>query len=54
MPGRVVADQYFNHIILLFIGGFTVALEMEKWDLHWKIALLTLILFGSGPRGILC
>lgn len=53
MDGRVVSTQYFNHIIFLFIGGFLVALAMERWGLHRRIALRILLFFGNRPSGIL-
>jgi len=53
MNGKEVAGQYFNHIIFLFLGGFMVALAMEKWNLHKRIALRTLMLFGGKPQRIL-
>ena len=53
MDGKAVAPLYFNHIIFLFIGGFLVALAMQRWDLHKRIALRTLLLFGVQPRRIL-
>ena len=37
MTGKKVAPLYFNHVIFLFIGGFLVALAMEKWSLHKRI-----------------
>ena len=30
MDSRAVAPLYFNHIIFLFVGGFLVALAMQK------------------------
>jgi sodium-dependent dicarboxylate transporter 2/3/5 len=53
MAGRDVAPVYFNHVIFLFIGGFLVALGMERWDLHRRIALRILIGAGVRPRNIL-
>lgn len=53
MSGTDVSALYFNHVIFLFIGGFMVALAMEKWNLHLRIALITLMLFGTKPRKIL-
>lgn len=53
MSGKNVSLLYFNHVIFLFIGGFMVALAMEKWNLHRRIALATLMLFGTNPQRIL-
>jgi len=53
MSGGVVAPLYFNNIIFLFIGGFLVALAMQRWNLHKRIALRVLLWFGVRPRGIL-
>ena len=53
MSGKDVAPIYFNHIIFLFIGGFLVALAMRRWDLHRRIALKILMIFGSKPSNIL-
>lgn len=50
MDGKSVAPLYFNHIIFLFIGGFLVALAMQHWQLHKRIALRLLLLFGGCPR----
>ncbi len=53
MDGNKVSATYFNHVIFLFIGGFIVALAMQKWDLHKRIALKILINIGTGPGRIL-
>jgi solute carrier family 13 (sodium-dependent dicarboxylate transporter), member 2/3/5 len=53
MDGKVVSSTYFNHVIFLFIGGFLVALAMQRWNLHKRIALRILMLTGAKPRSIL-
>jgi sodium-dependent dicarboxylate transporter 2/3/5 len=53
MNGKAVAGTYFNHLIFLFIGGFLMALAMEKWHLHRRIALRLLLLIGLSPARIL-
>lgn len=53
MNGKDVSATYFNHVIFLFIGGFMVALAMQKWDLHKRIALKILLFTGSSPARIL-
>jgi len=37
--GEEVAAVYMNSTIFLFIGGFVLALSMQRWDLHTRIAL---------------
>ncbi len=49
MPGRETAPIYFNNIIVLFIGGFMIALTMERWNLHRRIALAIIHAVGGGP-----
>ncbi len=53
MNGKAVAETYFNHLIFLFIGGFLIALAMEKWHLHRRIALRLLLWIGLSPARIL-
>ncbi len=53
MDGKDVSALYFNHVIFLFLGGFMVALAMEKWNLHKRIALFTLLIFGTKPSRIM-
>jgi sodium-dependent dicarboxylate transporter 2/3/5 len=52
MGGRETAPIYFNSTIVLFIGGFMIALTMEKWDLHRRIALAIIHWVGGGPTRI--
>ena len=53
MGGDAIAPIYFNDIIVLFIGGFMIALTMEKWNLHRRIALNIIHVVGSGPSRII-
>ncbi len=53
MSGKDVAETYFNDVIFLFTGGFLVALALQKWNLHQRIALKILLLVGSSPARIL-
>jgi len=53
MSGKDVSATYFNHVIFLFIGGFLVAIAMEKWNLHKRIALRVLMITGLSPARIL-
>jgi len=49
MPENDVAPMYFNSTILLFLGGMVIALAMERWNLHKRIALLLIRMIGLGP-----
>ena len=52
---RSVAEAtqpYASSIVFLFLGGFLIAIAMEKWHLHTRIALLTLRKVGVAPRRI--
>lgn len=51
-PGET-ASQYMDPIIFLFIGGFVLALSMEKWHLHTRFALGILSRTGAAPHRIL-
>lgn len=44
---------YADPIVFLFLGGFLIAIAMQKWDLHRRIALLTLRKVGTHPRRII-
>ena len=49
---RVVAGAYGNEIIFLFLGGFVIALALEKWGLHRRLALNILAFVGPMPSAI--
>jgi solute carrier family 13 (sodium-dependent dicarboxylate transporter), member 2/3/5 len=42
------AAPYANPLIFLFLGGFVIALGLQRWNLHRRIALL--ILGAAGQR----
>jgi len=50
--GGATAPIYFNSTIVLFLGGFMIALTMEKWNLHRRIALKIIRTIGGGPSRI--
>ena len=46
---KATAEQYMNSTIFLLIGGFMIALAMQRWKLHKRIALSVLVLSGGHP-----
>ncbi|MDR5656996.1 DASS family sodium-coupled anion symporter [Halodesulfurarchaeum sp. HSR-GB] len=44
---------YANPIVFLFLGGFLVALAIERWGLHRRIALKLLVRFGTDSRRLI-
>jgi len=53
LDGKDTSTAYINHIIFIFVGGFIMALAMEKWNLHKRIALKILMFIGVSPGRIL-
>ncbi len=47
---RDVAPNYSDHLVFLFLGGFILALAVERSGLHRRIALAVLDTIGSSPR----
>lgn len=47
-----VGASYGNNVIFLFMGGFLLALAMQRWNLHRRIALLTLEVMGTKPSAM--
>ncbi len=52
LDGEKTAGSYINSVIFLFLGGFLLALAMENWGLHKRIALKIITLFGGSPNSI--
>ncbi|MCP4631548.1 MAG: hypothetical protein GY855_01385 [candidate division Zixibacteria bacterium] len=50
LPAKAVAPQYMNSSIFLFMGGFIMALAIEKHNLHRRIALNIISIIGDKPR----
>lgn len=48
-----LAASYGNHMIFLFLGGFIMALGIEKWKLHEYISIRLIRFFGNSPVRIL-
>ncbi len=48
-----VTSAYGDDIIFLFLGGFFIAIAMEKWHLHRRIALAIIAFVGTSTQRIL-
>lgn len=46
-------SAYGNDTIFLFMGGFMIALTMEKWNLHRRIALTIISVIGTNTERII-
>ena len=44
-----VAAPYAHPLIFLFLGGFLISIAMERWGLHKRIALNTMLRAGTKP-----
>ena len=49
MPATEVTRSYAHHLVFLFMGGFMIALTMERWNLHRRIALHVIRRVGTSP-----
>ena len=47
---KSAVTPYASDTIFLFMGGFILALAMQKWNLHIRIALGIVLLVGTSPR----
>ena len=53
MPTGEVTLNYGHHLIFLFLGGFIIALTIERWNLHKRIALKIIQFIGTNKRLII-
>lgn len=50
---KTAAAPYANPVVFLFFGGFMIALAMERWNLHRRIALNIVRWTGTNANGII-
>jgi len=50
---ETAAAPYADPMIYLFLGGFIIAIAMQRWDLHRRIALNIIGFIGDKPRNII-
>ena len=49
----VISREYMNKVQFLFAGGFIIAIAIQKWGLHKRVALNILKFSGLNSRGII-
>nr|KAI8753365.1 solute carrier family 13 member 5-like [Biomphalaria glabrata] len=53
LTAREVSGVYFNDTSMLYVGGLTVAIALEVWDIPKRVTLLVLRLVGAEPKCLL-
>ena len=53
VPLQAASAPYAHELIFLFLGGFFLALAMERWGLHQRIAIRALMTVRGQPLGII-
>ncbi|MCW4352874.1 DASS family sodium-coupled anion symporter [Hoyosella sp. YIM 151337] len=47
------ATAYAHPIVFMYMGGFTIAIAIQKWNLHKRIAMAIITMVGSGGQRII-
>ncbi len=50
LKAKEISTPYFSDTNVLFVGGMMLAVAVEQWNLHKRIALKILLLIGTQPR----
>lgn len=57
LPGVMEVEDatapYATPTVFLFMGGFMLALAMQKWNLHKRLALIVMRFIGTRPRQLI-
>ncbi len=53
MHTKDAAAPYASHLIFLFMGGFIIALSMQRWNLHRRIAMNIVKAVGFSPARLI-
>jgi solute carrier family 13 (sodium-dependent dicarboxylate transporter), member 2/3/5 len=49
---RETSAPFANPVIFLFLGGFIIALAMQRWNLHRRVAIALIAALGTKPSRI--
>ena len=50
---HTTTTTYFSPLIMLFLGGFIIALAIERWNLHQRLAMNIIKVLGTRSRQII-
>lgn len=50
IPFGEISSSYAEPTIFLFMGGFILALGMQRWNLHRRLALAVVLAVGTKPK----
>jgi hypothetical protein len=53
IPLKEIAAPYADPTIYLFMGGFILALGMQRWNLHRRLALRVVLIVGTKPKQLI-
>lgn len=53
LEAGATTEAYGHNIVFLFLGGFILAMAFERWNLHRRVALMTILLIGNNQRMII-
>lgn len=52
LPAGEATAPYANHLIFLFMGGFFIAVTLQRWGLHRRLALAVVTIVGTEARTV--
>ncbi|MEM7309852.1 MAG: DASS family sodium-coupled anion symporter [Planctomycetota bacterium] len=52
LGGREVAPLYMHDLVFLFLGAFVIALGLQRWGVHRRIAFWIISRVGPRPRNL--
>ena len=50
---KEVGAPYASATIFLFMGGFLIALALQRWNLHRRLALYVVKIIGTSPKRLI-